>query len=122
MYGAAAIHFNHRDCGQDQNESKGTVQICNAMPCSHAAATWQEFSFALMQPGVAAYSTNLFSCEFSRLYPLPGLRVCDPRESLKVCGRRVKVERPNVPLPYTEVLIQPFGPNGLPVNLTNFHA
>ena len=30
-----------------------------------------------------------------------------------VLGRRVKVERPNVPLPYTEVLIQPFGPNGL---------
>ena len=28
-------------------------------------------------------------------------------------NRRVKVERPNVPLPYTEVLIQPFGPNGL---------
>ena len=26
---------------------------------------------------------------------------------------RVKVERPNVPLPCTEFLIQPFGPNGL---------
>ena len=27
--------------------------------------------------------------------------------------RRVKVERQNVPLPYTEFLIQPFGPKGL---------
>ena len=25
----------------------------------------------------------------------------------------MKVERANVPLPYTEFLIQPFGPNGL---------
>ena len=24
----------------------------------------------------------------------------------------MRVERPNVPLPYTEFLIQPFGPNG----------
>ena len=27
--------------------------------------------------------------------------------------RRVKVERPNVPWPYTEFLMQPFGPNEL---------
>ena len=25
----------------------------------------------------------------------------------------MKVERPNVPLPYAEFLMQPFGPNGL---------
>ena len=29
------------------------------------------------------------------------------------CYRRVKVERRNVPLSYTEFLIQPFGPSGL---------
>ena len=36
-----------------------------------------------------------------------------------VLGRRVKVERPNVPLPYTEFLIQPLGPYGL-IQLLNY--
>ena len=55
------------------------------------------------------FGNRLLMPFLAKLFHRPGVSNLNPNF---LPNRRVRVERPNVPLPYTDFHIPPFGPNG----------